>query len=105
MHELGEFIGFIFKNNKLQDFAFEKKWEGYNLIDSKDSIYGNVTLLKNQENNQNIFFENGLHLFTVPDLLTAEETAHFSFLQFQILLHLHLLQSPSLVHARLWGEF
>ncbi|MBI5207828.1 MAG: fused MFS/spermidine synthase [Candidatus Firestonebacteria bacterium] len=59
-------------------------WKDYKLIESKNSIYGNITIVKNESENQIIFFENGLYLFTVPDILPAEETAHFSLLSHPI---------------------
>lgn len=52
------------------------QWKPLEVIESKNSIYGNVTVAKS--GTQISFFTNGLHNFTVPDQLTQEEEIHFS---------------------------
>ncbi|MDD5488796.1 MAG: hypothetical protein PHH49_07580 [Candidatus Omnitrophica bacterium] len=54
-------------------------WKGFNTLDSRNSIYGNITVTA--MSGQTSFFENGLHLYTVPDELSSEETAHFPMLE------------------------
>ncbi|MFH1061995.1 MAG: fused MFS/spermidine synthase [Candidatus Omnitrophota bacterium] len=54
------------------------QWQGSNLLSSTNSIYGNIALTSRQE--QISFFYNGLHLYTIPDKQTAEESAHFALL-------------------------
>ena len=55
------------------------EWKGYRLISSEDTLYGNLTAVSSE--GQTSFFENGLWMFTYPDLLTAEESVHFALLQ------------------------
>ncbi|MBW2040042.1 MAG: hypothetical protein JRI46_10715 [Deltaproteobacteria bacterium] len=54
-------------------------WRGYNVIASKDTIYGNITVIN--DGPQVSFFENGVWNFTYPDPLTAEEAVHFALLE------------------------
>ena len=51
------------------------KWKGFNVLSSRDSIYGRVTVT--EKNGQLNFFNNGLFLFSSHDPLTAEEAVHF----------------------------
>jgi len=55
------------------------EWSGYRLISSEDTLYGNLTAVSTE--GQINFYENGLWMFTYPDLLTAEESVHFAMLQ------------------------
>jgi spermidine synthase len=63
----------------IKQYSLKKQWRGYNLIASKDSIYGNVAIVKEQENYS--LFDNGLHLYTIPDLQSAENSSHLALLQ------------------------
>jgi spermidine synthase len=54
-------------------------WQGYRAIGSKDTIYGNITVIANGP--QVSFFENGVWTFTYPDPQTAEEAIHFALLE------------------------
>lgn len=63
----------------LDRYSLKKQWQGYDLLESKDSIYGNITVAR--EEGQISFFENGLHLYTVPDKFNAEESVHFAMLE------------------------
>ncbi|MDD5634421.1 MAG: fused MFS/spermidine synthase, partial [Candidatus Omnitrophica bacterium] len=66
-------IGYIDKKSK------KFLWTGFDVVASGDSIYGNVTLTK--QGDQLSFYENGLHLYTVPDPLYAEESVHYAMLE------------------------
>ena len=55
------------------------QWEGFDLIESRETIYGHLVVLA--RGSERSFFENGLWNFTVPDLLSAEESAHYALLQ------------------------
>ncbi len=55
------------------------EWGGYRLIISEDTLYGNLTAVSSE--GQTSFYENGLWMFTYPDLLTAEESVHFALLE------------------------
>ncbi len=60
-------------------FSRERLWSGFNVVESKNSVYGNITVT--QRGGQRSFYENGLHLYTVPDRLSAEEAVHFALLE------------------------
>jgi spermidine synthase len=62
-----------------RDVSLERLWSGFSVLRSKDSVYGNITVTERGQ--QRSFYENGLHLYTVPDLLSAEEAVHFTMLQ------------------------
>jgi len=59
--------------------SLEGLWRGFSVIESKNSIYGNVAVVKRGE--EYSFFDNGIHLYTVPDELTAEESVHYAMLE------------------------
>lgn len=65
--------------DRIQRLSTEWQWPGFTVLSSKDSIYGNVTVNKRQE--QRNFFENGLLLFASPDRFSAEESVHFALLE------------------------
>lgn len=54
-------------------------WPGYHLVGSRDSVYGRVTVIERE--GQYSLFDNGLHLYTIPDRMAAEEAAHFPLLE------------------------
>ena len=62
----------------LDKYFLRLKWSGISLLDSRDSIYGNVAIA--QLSGQYTFFMNGLHMLSAPDQLTAEEVVHFPML-------------------------
>jgi spermidine synthase len=55
------------------------QWPGFDLIESRETIYGHIVVVA--RGSERSFFENGLWNFTVPDLLNAEESAHYALLQ------------------------
>lgn len=65
--------------NSLQQLSLKIQWKGYELLASRNSIYGNIVVTKSES--QRSFFYNGLHLYTIPDQLTAEESVHFALLE------------------------
>jgi spermidine synthase len=65
--------------SKLENYSIKRQWQGYELLASKNSIYGNVAVAGRQENYS--LFENGLLLYTIPDRMMAEESAHLTLLQ------------------------
>ena len=69
---------FRFGDN-LNEYSRKKQWQGYQILEAKDSIYGNIMVTKIAS--QYSFFDNGLHLYTVPDKLAAEEAVHFALLE------------------------
>jgi len=85
------------------------QWPGFDLIESRETIYGHIVVVG--RGSERSFFENGLWNFTVPDLLSAEESAHYALLQHprpeRVLLLgagvsgslAHVLQHPSIHHV------
>lgn len=65
----------------IERLSRELRWKPLEVITSKNSIYGNISVIKFKEKFS--LFENGLHLFTTEDILTQEETAHYPLLQHQ----------------------
>ncbi len=63
----------------LERYALKKQWQGYKILDSKNSIYGNILIAKRGEDYS--FFYNGIHLYTVPDKPTSEEAVHLALLE------------------------
>lgn len=59
--------------------SLKNQWKGFSVLDTRDSIYGNLVLTQEQE--QYSFFNNGLYLFSVPDEARAEEAVHFALLE------------------------
>ncbi|MDZ7262090.1 MAG: hypothetical protein ONB05_08305 [candidate division KSB1 bacterium] len=54
-------------------------WKGFNLIHTENTIYGNIALTRLEESTS--FFENGLLMYTQPDIFYAEEAVHFALLE------------------------
>ena len=65
--------------NVIERYSLDRGWRGSQLIASKNSIYGNVAIIK--KDLQFSIFDNGLRLYTVPDKPTAEEAVHFALLE------------------------
>lgn len=63
----------------LEQYSLKKQWRGYELLTAKNSIYGNIVVTKSS--GQISFFNNGLHLYTIPDRLNAEQAVHFALLE------------------------
>lgn len=64
---------------QIEGYSLRKQWQGYDLIASKNSIYGNIAIAGKNESYS--FFDNGLHLYTVPDIMGSEEASHFALLE------------------------
>jgi len=77
-------IMFIFffspiKNNA-HKFMLKKQWKGkYRLLESKDSIYGNISVCEKE--NQLSIYQNGVLSGTSDDTLQNEEIVHFTLLR------------------------
>jgi spermidine synthase len=66
-------------SGKFQNAIDRMLWKGFDLVTSKNTIYGNLAFTR-MEDQFNIF-ENGLFISSVPDPLTAEESVHFTLLE------------------------
>jgi len=64
---------------RLQALSLARQWAGFDVLGSRNSVYGNITVTGRGE--QRSFYENGLHLYTVPDRLSAENAVHFALLE------------------------
>jgi len=64
---------------RLEAYSLGRQWQGYELVASENSIYGNIGIVKKA--GQISFFDNGLHLYTVPDKEAAEGAVHFALLE------------------------
>lgn len=58
--------------------SIEKRWKGTDLIESRDSIYGNIAVVRRES--QYSIYENGLLVFSSGDKLSQEESVHFALL-------------------------
>jgi len=65
--------------DSLQDFSLKKLWRGLPVVHSEDSIYGNIAVVRKEE--QITFYENGLLLFSFPDEYSSEEAILFALSQ------------------------
>ena len=65
--------------NQLERFTKNLQYKPLRLVESIDSIYGNITVTK--LGNEFSFYENGLLMFTSGDLLTTEESVHYAMLE------------------------
>ncbi len=64
---------------KLGVYLNNFRWGDYELLHTKDSVYGNIAITK--KNEQRNVYANGLLLFSTPDTFTVEESSHFPLLE------------------------
>ncbi|MGD2145282.1 MAG: fused MFS/spermidine synthase [Anaerolineae bacterium] len=66
--------------DRVQRWLTGQQWSPYNAVDSQDSLYGNVTVVKGGQ--QVTFFSNGVPLITAPNpnVMEVEELAHLPLL-------------------------
>ena len=63
----------------MERYALQKQWPGYRVLDSKNSIYGNILIANRGEDYS--LFNNGLLFYTIPDELNSEEAVHLALLE------------------------
>ncbi|MGA3159907.1 MAG: fused MFS/spermidine synthase [Terracidiphilus sp.] len=63
----------------LEQSAQQRQWRGFHLLASRDSIYGNITVV--ETGNIRSLYENGLILANSPDESAAEEAVHYALLE------------------------
>lgn len=73
---IGHLLFFFRGVDYLDRLSLDIQWKGFDLLSSRNSIYGNITVTRRGA--QRSFFSNGLHIFTVPDELSSEEAVHFA---------------------------
>ncbi len=65
---------------RIHNSSINQQWRNHNVVYYKNSIYGNITVIKQQE--QYTFFEDGIPVINtpVPDIAFAEDFVHFPLL-------------------------
>ncbi len=66
--------------NKMHDYAIKKQWKNQEVLDYRNSIYGNIVVIKKEE--QSTFFYNGLPIITTPypDITFVQEFGNLPLL-------------------------
>ena len=59
--------------------AQKRLWQGFRLLDSRDSIYGNLAVT--ETGNIRSLYSNGIIVANVPDQSAAEESIHYALLE------------------------
>ncbi len=59
--------------------ALRSAWKPLEVVDAEDTPYGKLVVVRNAE--QVTFFDNGLAVFSRPDVGAAEDAVHFALLQ------------------------
>ncbi|MDD5129086.1 MAG: fused MFS/spermidine synthase [Candidatus Omnitrophica bacterium] len=65
--------------DSLDEYSRKRQWQGYQILGAKNSIYGNIMVTK--RGSLYSIFDNGLHLYSIPDEQAAEEAVHFALLE------------------------
>lgn len=68
-----------YAGQRLESRSLEWLWQGFPLVASRNSVYGNL-VLTGDEGSQTLY-QNGLRVATVPDPEAAEEAVHFALLE------------------------
>jgi spermidine synthase len=64
---------------QVEKYSLKKQWPGYEVLDTKNSIYGNILITKRGEDYS--VFNNGLRLYTITEKPSAEEAVHLALLE------------------------
>lgn len=72
-------LSFMYVANPLDFRMRQMQWRNFELMDNRDSVYGNIALTK--LDSQLNLFENGLLISSTQDPLTAEEAVHYALLE------------------------
>jgi spermidine synthase len=64
---------------RLETVSLERFWRGFHLVANRNSIYGNLAVVRSE--GASSLYENGLNLFNVPDPAAAEEAVHYALLE------------------------
>jgi len=67
-------------SNAIHQLSIQSQWKNLNVIHNENSIYGNITVTKREE--QFTFYNDGVPSITtpVPDIASIEDLVHFSML-------------------------
>lgn len=66
-------------DNTLHKSSKSLQWQGYDLVESQDSIYGNIAVTK--EGNYYSFYENGVPFFSIPNQASNEELINLALIE------------------------
>ena len=69
----------LFIAPRLEEQAQARLWRGFHLVASRDSIYGNLTVI--QTGDIRSIYDNGVLLANAPDENAAEEAVHYALLE------------------------
>jgi len=64
---------------RAQFHLLQKSWPGFHVVAATNSPYGSLAVVETEGNRS--LLQNGLVLFTVPDMPSAEEAVHFPLLE------------------------
>lgn len=64
---------------KIEKYSLFRQWQGYKVLGTKNSIYGNILMANKGEDYS--LFNNGILFYTIPDRLNSEEAAHLALLE------------------------
>ena len=67
-------------SGKIHSLSINKQWRGQQVLDYRNSVYGNLVVTKTER--QYTFYSDGIPLITapVPDIASVEELVHFTLL-------------------------
>lgn len=65
--------------SRLETASIAHLWPGFRVLDTRNSVYGNLAVVETP--GVRSLLENGLVMFSAPDLATAEENVHFALLE------------------------
>ncbi|MBU4305906.1 MAG: hypothetical protein KJ893_09875 [Candidatus Omnitrophica bacterium] len=70
-------IGYTRTADIFNSFSLKRQWKGFDLIDSRNSIYGNIAVIRQEE--QYVFYYDGLAFMTIPspDIVFTEDFVNF----------------------------
>ena len=68
----------IYVAPRMEEASQQRMWKGFQLVDTRESIYGKITVL--QAGGLRSIYDNGTILANVPDIAAAEETVHYALL-------------------------
>ncbi|MFH0947702.1 MAG: hypothetical protein V1833_01710 [Elusimicrobiota bacterium] len=72
------FVPLLYKSDKLEKLIISYQWKGFNTVETKDSIYGKITVLKDGEAVD--FYENSSKVYSTVLSAKNEEITHIPLL-------------------------
>jgi len=67
------------QGGRLESASLARLWPGFRILEARNSVYGHLAVL--ETGGTRSLFENGVLMFSAPDLATAEESVHFALLE------------------------